>query len=470
MIRRRREPNRCDGRHNGMRTSPVVARTTTRPARRLLLTAAAIAVLAAACGDPDAPSAGSLPVIRLGGADGKMAAGAAPAAEMDARMIFPVNIDYVWAGDDAGLPTVGQAFRFVGTPTADDARRLADALGVQGEVKEQSADFGGGWVVGPNDGSAPSLTLSADGLGSWWYSGPMSTTASAGCAVAEPAIVDDTTLGTTDEVTILPVPATVAPCPEPQPPVGILTADEARQRTLELLGTLGVAAGDVEIEPFADQWSAYVTVYPMLDGARTQNAWSFGFGENGVLSYASGSLNRPEPVAEYPLIGCAAGVQRLNDQQANWSAYGPTAMAKGGGMAGYEQVAPAGDVAIGAPEPMPVDPAVSIPVDTTPVVVTLTSCRIDRTMQWDVDGTVWLLPAYTYTAQDGGEYTVIAIGDEYLAPAEPVTTEPVTTDTVIGGTVAPEPEPTPATTTPVDPTPSPLPVEPTTTVGATVTS
>ena len=52
-------------------------------------------------------------------------------------------------------------------------------------------------------------------------------------------------------------------------------------------------------------------------------------------------------------------------------------------------------------------------------------------MIWAVDDTVWLLPAYTFTSPDGGLYTVNAVADEFLAPADPVPADPVPTDDLV---------------------------------------
>jgi len=48
------------------------------------------------------------------------------------------------------------------------------------------------------------------------------------------------------------------------------------------------------------------------------------------------------------------------------------------------------------------------------ITVTLTGVKTDLTMIWDADNTVWLLPAYTFTTDDGGQYQVIAIDDEFI--------------------------------------------------------
>ena len=63
--------------------------------------------------------------------------------------------------------------------------------------------------------------------------------------------------------------------------------------------------------------------------------------------------------------------------------------------------------------------------------MSLNGVREDLTMIWAVDDTVWLLPAYTFTSADGGLYTVNAVADEFLAPADPVPADPVPTDDLV---------------------------------------
>jgi hypothetical protein len=72
------------------------------------------------------------------------------------------------------------------------------------------------------------------------------------------------------------------------------------------------------------------------------------------------------------------------------------------------------------------------PTPAEPVTVTLNSVKRDLTMVWADDGTIWLLPAYTFGSADGGIYTVIAVADEFIQQpvVQPATTEPVP-DTVL---------------------------------------
>ncbi len=83
-------------------------------------------------------------------------------------------------------------------------------------------------------------------------------------------------------------------------------------------------------------------------------------------------------------------------------------------------------------ETVPVDsvPVDSVPVDSVPVevpteVATLVDVRADLWWAWDDDGSVWLLPAYTFTDTEGRVFTVAAVTDEFLIIADPVLVDPM---------------------------------------------
>ena len=63
--------------------------------------------------------------------------------------------------------------------------------------------------------------------------------------------------------------------------------------------------------------------------------------------------------------------------------------------------------------------ATCAPSQLEPVTVTLNSVKPDLIMQWAADGTIWLLPAYTFGSADGGIYTVIAVADAYIQEVDP---------------------------------------------------
>ena len=108
----------------------------------------------------------------------------------------------------------------------------------------------------------------------------------------------------------------VPECPAPEPPVGVPTKDEALAKAEQLFADWGYDVDSYEFdEPYADEWGASVNASLLLDGMKAPIMLSVGFGENGVVTYASGSLATPERGDDYPTIGAAAGLERLKEQQ-----------------------------------------------------------------------------------------------------------------------------------------------------------
>ena len=107
----------------------------------------------------------------------------------------------------------------------------------------------------------------------------------------------------------------------------------------------------------------------------------------------------------------------------------------------------------GAPfEPLPPETITNDPgtIDTTPIVVTLTDPAPSLEMMWADDGTIWLLPGYTFQSTDGGVYSVLAVPDEFIQQAQPDVLPP---DTIVVDTTVYEtlpPDTVPVDTQPVD--------------------
>jgi hypothetical protein len=465
----------------------------------MALVGAALLIGLTACGSPSDPSSSAVTtlaaakgpaVLRLvGGAPGGGAVNAASdamPAEMS-KMMMPMNIEYVFSGEVPDLTAPAGSWYFPAgvAATPEQVAAVATALGVVGEVRTLPADQGGGFMVGPDDWSGPTLNVGTDGMLSWWYSpGPMAGMSVPACGIAiDPMPVDAgaaDTVPVTGDITVVDTvavdpavsdPGTVPePCPEPQPPANVPTAAEAEAKARALFESLGVDLGSYQLEMYADEWGANVNAYLVLDGMRTQLSMSVGFGAEGAITWASGYLAAPLRGDDYPRVGVEAAVQRLNDQS-NWWMY-PMVMAKGGVAA----MSTASDGAVTEPavaapiEPAPVDtgaPVEPMPVDTTPIVVTLTDPAPSLEMMWADDGTIWLLPGYTFQSADGGMYSVLAVPDEFIQQAQPdvlpvdtavVDTVPVDTvpvDAVVVDTVPVDAvEPTPVETVPVDTVPA----------------
>jgi hypothetical protein len=342
-----------------------------------------------------------------GGAAAVDASVASDVPESEMRMAQWIA-EYVIGEGMPTLPTndVGYVFDTSTPVTAEQVAAIATALGVAGDPVQIDEGYGVNWRVGPDDGSAPSVWVSDDAQQNWnynaaWDDGVMDEP----CAVA----IDSEGNETSD-------------CPAPTPPTGVPTAEEADQRVSELLTALGVDPANLNLETYADEWFASVDVSDRTDDRAATRSWYFGFGAEGVMQYASGTLAPTQPVGPYPLVDIDTAVARLTD-----GFYGGF----GGGMGIADSaraviepalepavVEPADDPVSDEPvliDPMPVDPA--LPVES--VVVTLVDVQPDLWWAWDADGTVWLLPAYRFIDSDGGWHVAPAVSDEFLIQADP---------------------------------------------------
>jgi hypothetical protein len=456
--------------------------------RRLGFAAAAVVLGLSACGHtgPSTTVAKTPAVIHVG-ASHNTGKGGAPTA--DTSMMPYQDVTYVFDGTPGDLGATGSAWSLPSGQQPDLARvqRIATLLGVKGDVTALPADQGGGWRVGPADGSAPTLTVGTDGMLSWWYNPAASTPGSVGCGTVSSSSTGGGTSGGTDVVAPVPpdsIPTpetvdpdapstTVMPCETPTPPANVPTAAEALAKAKQLVTGMGYDVAQYAFDTSADQWGAQVTGYLQLGGHRSPLTVSFGFGAEGALTWSSGTLATPQPAAEYPLVSVQVALDRLNDHSGKWLFYGyPGVRAMNGGIA-VDDVATAippanatsgsgGAPAPGTPTPTtmvvvgsdgttsvslvtggpsvaPTCPAdgncvTDPPVTVQPVTVHLNGVHLDITAVWAQDGTVWLLPAYTFTDGNGGQYTVIAVDEAYLDLPGAVTpdTTPVTGDTKPG--------------------------------------
>lgn len=417
-----------------------------------------------------------------GAANGeKMAAASAPGMASDGVSDMRMRpVKYV-AG--AGLveplgPLTAWYFPANAGPVTDAQRAaLAKAFGLSGSWTTLPKDQGGYDILGDSSKGEASLTITNDALRSWWFSPSWSNNVAPvscvepGIAVGEPApdaVADPPSVDAPGDIATTAVTRDPKPCDVPQPPKNVPTKAEAESKAKALLATLGLEAADYEFEAYGDEWGAWVTAWLLVDGSKTQMSMGVGYGAEGALTGASGFLAEPVRGDQYELVGIPKAVERMNDTGGYWSGYfggGPVASSARGAVADAVAVAPAESGASTgsasgsvegsetvvsdpglAPEPVPTDtmPVDPLPVDTTPaapevpvevLTITLTTVTVGLTQLWDADGNVWLLPSYLFTSDDGGQYSVYAVADEYLdfaavdVPVEEVVpaVEPATT-------------------------------------------
>lgn len=467
--------------------------------RQLISACVALIVGLSACGSvakTSVPTTIAPKVIVVGanaGNGGEGTASLASVADAPASTKMMVrNVTYKYDGDAADLTAPAGSWFFApgAEPTSAQISTVAKLLGVAGQAQRMAPDQGGGWLVGPQDYSGATLAITGDAMSSWYYS-PAQTSikVAVSCAgVAMPGIEPGIDPATPTTKTDMTAPEATAPdfpvCDQPQPPANVPTTEQAKAKAIEFFAALGLDLGSYDLEAYADQWSANVMAYLKLDGIRTNVSRSVGYGAEGAITWASGFLATATRGGDYPRIGVQAAVQRLNAQNGVWMRGVPGKMgmmtAQGGieSGSGTTQAPPlpptplgtsgggiaGGGIAGGAPTgiddtgidntgatmvaapPQQCDVAVDCaPVDAS-VTVTLTNAKPSLEQLWAQDGTIWLMPGYSFDSSDGGTYSVIAVEDIYIQtepdvstldtkPAVPPVTHPVTSIVVEPGQV-----------------------------------
>jgi len=447
------------------------AKTATRPAR--------IKVTGGASAQPAASAPGGGVVAPVAAAASKRAAsdGASDASEPSGAAVVgrPFGpIVYEVRGTLPALDGDAQAWHYPAKAkiTANQVATLAKALGLTGAVEVVAEDEGGGWRVGPRDGSGASLTVDPDAAGSWSYSGGADLLlAPAGCATPLPVPATDQPAAGTGQPDAPVTKNLLGDCPTlapPAAPVGVPTEPDARAKAVALAKTLGIDIDPADIESFGDDYARNVAIYARLGGVRNPLGMSVSYGAEGRISYASGSLVAPVKADRYPRIGTTAAVDAVKAGSIGW--FGGPVMEAGGTTntvraPGIATVAggnaPASEPGAtpdeSAPEltceavkscetppstPAPRPSAVQ-PIEVTPRVVGINAANEALLEVFGADGEVWLLPAYSLVTDDGG-LVVPAIDQSYvdiLTPNEGGDGSPVTAP---AGKPGVEPQPAPA--------------------------
>lgn len=360
-------------------------------------------------------------------------AGAAPmsaaGAAADTRIApgFGLRTQFTAAGlpDDAGSARAW-ALDAASVFSAGTAARVAAALGVAGDPVQQY----GAWTVGPQDGSGPAVTLQPDGTASVSYydpaRDPWSCTASApdtpdaGAGAAEGgAATPEPGLAPVDPSLVEPaLPATPAPACDPA--LGDApTGDAAVARVRELLTSLGVDADGFEYrvaDPGDDARVTTVDALAVVDGQQTGLSWNVTLVGDGVQSLY-GSLAPLVDLGEYPVVGAATAVGRLDDPRFGSFFGGVMPLARAADTArtltapAEVATAPADEAATPTvpPTARPGDP-LSWPVQQ----VTITEARLGLGLLTRHDGAALLVPAYELADGDGGTWSVIAVDEGSL--------------------------------------------------------
>src|SRR5690554_3520358 len=285
--------------------------------------------------------------------------------------------------EQSGLSTAGTSSKAYGfdaesVHNEDTLSALAEALGIEGKVREEY----GSLVVGPRDGSGPSISLYADGTASFNFHDPSKDPWF--CAPDKDEC-DERDLG--------------------KAPQG----DDAIEQASDFLVRLGADPADFELEAtdeseFGSTDYSSVVAYRVIDGQRSGDQWGVSFTGGGVQS-AWGSLAPFVDLGEYDVISPAEAVDRLGDPRfgVSSSSFPPGWM----GPAGLERTVEDEFEVPSAPAP---GDSFGWPVET----VTIVSERLGLAQHHLGGGAVVLVPTYELSAADGRSWSVIAVTEAHL--------------------------------------------------------
>ncbi|GEL95283.1 hypothetical protein [Cellulomonas composti] len=324
----------------------------------------------------------------------------------------------------AGLPTAGSSHDAWGfdpsaTYSQATAALAADVFGVSGKPRQDA----GGWTVGKQDGSVPTVTIAPDGTTSVSYYDPTRDPWACGSDVVAPP--DEPDSSTADDAKADDTPGddgAVSGGSEPDFGVdGDCTAEAPSAK--DATATARDALADLGLDPDDYAWttqtdagaSVNVGAELVVDGQRTGLTWWFTVMSDGVQS-AWGSLAPVVALGSYDVVSPAQAVERLNDPRFGASGGGVYPMAAREALMGAME---SGTDTSSNEEPTstPTPPAAPEPGASFswPVMdVTITAARLGVALQTDVDGSTSLIPTYELTSDDGSTWTVVAVADSML--------------------------------------------------------
>jgi hypothetical protein len=397
-----------------------------------------LALLLASCGGN--PEASNPPVLRVASSGNSVGAAlGAPESSSSDRMMWMGRQHFTVSGDLPSLDSAAPSYVISETDvTKRELNSLRDVFSIKDAFVAQDADMGNGYIAGDyNTGETPVMYVSADAMHYWSYQAPWSNMPSLGCAMpsVEPG---DSVSG-------------VEPCAAPAPPENVPSGEEAESMFKQMLKDLGLKSKDFIIEIYADEWSASATGYLKIDGVRSPLMWSASYGADSKLAFASGVLAKITPGADYPRIGTAQGIERLNDQQYGWGG----SMVRGGvaynDMAVASSDAPSDSTAsetnVGEPvstEPEILEGTVDSTIEDQEIPITeieIVAVEEELVSLYGADGSIYLVPGYSFLAAKEAGYTprylVSALPDEFI---EETNVESVsTTPADVSGVPAPAP-------------------------------
>ena len=384
----------------------------------------------------------------------------ADAATSDMRIAQWIDYRYEAGSALSSEAGTGSVYQLKRAGTAESRLRdVAGALGVTGEPTKAtySDPAHPTWRVGPEDGSAASVTITWAGAGDWWYNDPTATPQVVCAELPTADAAGGPAIDVLPACEVPPAPAEASLAP---------SESEARAQARALFGKTGLEVSADDIRVTADQWQTVATASLTVDGTRTALESTVAWAPSGKIVWVSGHSIDVVDRGSFGTISASAAVERLSDYR--WSgAAGPefqggmrvladdmlrSADAPGSPAGGKEPVPQGVDprdnpiiepgpgkteepsvapvpastppVEPGA-EPLPEPTAEPFPVKPEVVVVKVDKATPTLLMMWDAEGNAWLVPGFAMQHPDGWWNTIVSLADGVIQLPKQIEIQPL---------------------------------------------
>lgn len=277
--------------------------------------------------------------------------------------------------------------------SAEDAQRMADLLGVEGEAYQQE-EYTYGWQVDTRKAITSTLSLTPTGDGNVWAS----TTNPDPWSACDREIAPTYDLQNYDEARYAAYSAEVEACVAATP---MPTEQQARDALSLFLTATGVdeSSTEIELDVFEEGRTISATASWVVDGNVTV-IHSFVTVSHLGLLHASGPTATVESLGEYSIVTPDEAAARLNDP-----VYAPQWSSEQAQEITYEGEMPT--------EP-PALPTAGTPVPWGISEFEIESARLGLALMTGTKDERFLAPAYEFTDTDGNVWSVIALAESEL--------------------------------------------------------
>jgi hypothetical protein len=305
-----------------------------------------------------------------------------------------MEYEYVAGPDISDTPGSGRVYemQLLGDPLKI-LSKLGTVFDVPGEPTKSLYfdEFWPGYVLGPEDWSGPTLNLTWNGTGSWYYSNP--------AAYQNPVCRRATEPGGQEE-------SSVSECENPEPRGPLPSVSEARTMAAELFSRSGFTVSPADITVLADDdWGVGLSALVQVEGSPTALEWSVFYAPGPTLASVSGHAAIPVSRGVFSTLSPRGAMERLTSGQW-WGSAAP--LYHFGLMSGVGEGNLEGDTS--QPEPGDV------------IILRVESTEPAHLLVWDSRGTAWIVPGYLmrHGVEPWNSSAVISLEEGVIEFPEPV--------------------------------------------------